>query len=238
MRRAFDETELEDELDELEFHFDDEDLERVFKAHQRAQAIESARLEKRTALEERAARELSWFFGVCGGQVPAYPSELGRSRATARRIAETLGHLQPFDRGALELMFMPRAWPAPIERSFGSFASLVVRLECAGHVPEEGATLECLEEAATKRLEGKIARRSGEVRRLIERAEAHEKRAIRAYITVRGHGRAHVPSDVAQDRAASSIGSLAEPERNGSLAERDGAGSLAEGERSDPGGRS
>jgi hypothetical protein len=212
MRPACDETEFEDEL---EFEFEDEDLERAFKAQQRAQSIELARLEKRSALEERAACELSWFFGACGGQVPAYPSKLGRFRSSARAIAETLGYLQPFDRGALELMFTARAWSAPIERSFGSYASLVVRLECAGHVPQEGAPLESLEEAATKRLEGKIARRSGEVRRLIERAEAHEKRAIRAYITVRGGGRAHVPSDAALKRAASPAASLGEGDRSG-----------------------
>jgi hypothetical protein len=75
-----------------------------------------------------------------------------------------------------------------------------------GRPPEEGASLETLEEAATKRLEAKIAVRNGEVRRLVERAEAHERRAIRAYITVRGSGHALVPSNAALKSAASRIG--------------------------------
>jgi hypothetical protein len=55
------------EEDKLAFECDDEYLERAVKAEQRVRSMESARLERRGALEERAARELSWFFGACGG---------------------------------------------------------------------------------------------------------------------------------------------------------------------------
>ena len=59
---------------------------------------------------------------------------------------------------------------------------------------------------AVKRLETKIAMRSGEVRRLIERAEAHERRAIRAYIAVRGNGPALGPSKRVCKRATFRVG--------------------------------
>jgi hypothetical protein len=176
----------------------------------RARSAEGATLDERAELEDRAASELAWFFGACRatvrGSVPAYPSELGAFQSPARTIAEALRLLLTFDRGALALMFTPRVWPEAIERRLGSFASLVVRLECARRPPEVGASLESLEQAAVKRLETKISMRSGEVRRLIERAEAHERRAIRAYIAVRGNGPALGPSKRVRKRATSSVG--------------------------------
>jgi hypothetical protein len=172
----------------------------------RARSAEGATLDERAELEDRAASELAWFFGACRGTVPAYPSELGAFQSPARTIAEALRLLLTFDRGALALMFTPRVWPEAIERRLGSFASLVVRLECARRPPEVGASLESLEQAAVKRLETKIYTRSVEVRRLIERAEAHERRAIRAYIAVRGDGPALGPSKRVRKRATSSVG--------------------------------
>jgi hypothetical protein len=178
----------------------------VVDAQEHAHAAECATRDERAELEDRAASELAWFFGACRGAVPAHPSELGAFQSPARTIAEALRLLLTFDRGALALMFTPRVWPEAIERRLGSFASLVVRLECARRPPEDGASLESLEQAAVTRLETKISMRSGEVRRLIERAEAHERRAIRAYIAVRGNGPALCPSKRVRERATFRVG--------------------------------
>ena len=198
------------ESDEDELDWKPADEYDAVDALERACSAEGATLDERAKLEDRAASELAWFFGACGatvgGSVPAYPSELGAFHSPARAIAEALQHLLTFDRGALALMFTPRVWPEAIERRLGSFASLVVRLECARRPPEDGASLESLEQAAVKRLERKISMRSGEVRRLIERAEAHERRAIRAYITVRGNGPALGPPKRVPKRATFRVG--------------------------------
>jgi hypothetical protein len=209
MSDALDDVESdEDEFDGEAADEDDEDD--AVEAQERARSAECATLEERAELEDRAASELAWFFGACrgtvGGSVPAYPSELGAFQPPARTIAEALRLLLTFDRGALALMFTPRAWPEAIERRLGSFASLVVRLESARRPPEDGASLESLEQAAVKRLETKISMRSGEVRRLIERAEAHERRAIRAYLAVRGNGPALGPSKRVRKRATFRVG--------------------------------
>jgi hypothetical protein len=194
------------ESDEDEFDGEVADEDDAVEAQEHARSAECATLEERAELEDRAARELAWFFGARGGMVPAHPSELGAFQSPARTIAEALRLLLTFDRGALALMFTPRVWPEAIERRLGSFASLVVRLECARRPPEDGASLESLEQAAVRRLETKISTRSGEVRRLIERAEAHERRAIRAYIAVRGNGPALCPSQRVRKRATFRVG--------------------------------
>jgi hypothetical protein len=202
---------MSDALDDVErgedeFDWKPADEDDAAEVQEHARSAERATLDERAKLEDRAASELSWFFGTCGGTMPVYPSKLGASQSRARTIAEALRLLLTFDRGALALMFTPRVWPEAIERRLGSFASLVVRLECARRPPEDGASLVSLEQAAVKRLETKISMRSGEVRRLIERAEAHERRAIRAYIAVRGNGKALGPSKRVRKRATFRVG--------------------------------
>jgi hypothetical protein len=199
MSYALDEVETEE--GELDWAADAED---AVEAQEGARSAECDKLDERAKLEERAASELAWFFGACDGTVPASPSDA--FHAPAQTVAEALRRLLTFDRGALALMFTPRVWPEAIEHRLGSFASLVVRLECAGRPPEDGASLESLEQAAVKRLETKIAARRADIGHLIERAEAHERRAIRAYIAVRGKGAALVVSKLARKRAASRIG--------------------------------
>ena len=162
-----------------------------------AKAVESelSRHERRTLLEGRSARELAWFLGELGGKVPEEGSRLGRLRRQAETIRGWLADVPAAHRAVLTRMFTPRTWPEVIERRFGSLASLVVRLECARHCAETGASAEEIEAAAVRRLEQKIADGNGDVRRLAERAELHERLALRAYITVRAHGRCLCPSD-------------------------------------------
>jgi hypothetical protein len=186
-----------------------------------AKAVESelSRHERRTLLEGRSARELAWFLGELGGKVPEEGSRFGRLRRQAETIRGWLADVPAAHRAVLERMFTPRTWPEVIERRFGSLASLVVRLECARHGSErtastEGeasteseastgteantgteASVEEVEAAAVRRLERKIADGNGDIRRLAERAELHERLALRAYITVRAHGRCLCPSD-------------------------------------------
>jgi hypothetical protein len=162
---------------------------------------EISRHEKRTLVEGRSARELAWFLGELGGKVPEEGSRFGRLRRQAETIRGWLADVPAAHRAVLTRMFTPRTWPEVIERRFGSLASLVVRLECARHCAEGGASAETeasaeeIEAAAVRRLERKIADGNGDVRRLAERAELHERLALRAYITVRAYGRCLCPSD-------------------------------------------
>jgi hypothetical protein len=175
-----------------------------------AKALESelSRHERRTLLEGRSARELAWFLGELGGKVPEEGSRLGRLRRQAETIRGWLADVPAAPRAVLERMFTPRTWPEVLEWRFGSLASLVVPLECARHSSEAGASTETeasaeeIEAAAVRRLEQKIADGSGDVRRLAERAELHERLALRAYITVRAHGRCLCPSDTHQAAVA------------------------------------
>ena len=90
-----------------------------------------AELARREHLEERAEREVAWFFEVMGGRVPMEGAAGPRyARPAAEVIARTLKSLRAFHRGALALRYTPREWPESLTRQYGRWTSLVVRLEC------------------------------------------------------------------------------------------------------------
>lgn len=143
---------------------------------------------RRAALDDRARKEMDWFFGTLGGRVPEENTGLAYARAAAEAIDGWLKAIPAFHRGALALRFTPREWPPTLTRRYGTSTSLVVRLECALHPSRGDQTTEALEQAAALRLEEVIAKRGGDRHNLLDRAMTHEFLAIRAYLKVRGEG--------------------------------------------------
>jgi hypothetical protein len=168
-----------------------------------------SRDQKRRLIEERAWAEVAWFCGTLGGVVPEQDCP---EHAGARRIDRWLKKLPAFHRGAFSLRYTPRAWPEPLAETFGEDASLVVRLECAGH-PAVGVSHAELEAASVERLTALVAEGERErqrrkdlgdlgpdglserrVRALARRARKHVASAIRALRKVRGNAPCMVPN--------------------------------------------
>jgi hypothetical protein len=140
---------------------------------------------KRARLYASLKRELGWFYGTLGGRVP----EEGAIDADARERARVIdGHLKAipaFHRGALALTYTPLKC-AGARRSSPSrrdLTGLEVRLECVLHPSEGGKTTEELEAEAIERLTGGTYGDD-----VFERAAAHERLALAAYLKVRGKG--------------------------------------------------
>jgi len=150
--------------------------------------------EKDDALEQRAKKELAWFFGKLGGKV-ANAGSKPQSFRRAEAIRGWLATLPAFHQGALALRFTPKKWPKAVEDKFGHYASLVVRLECTKH-PSKGNAAE-VEEAAAKRIEEAIAEKRS-VGDLDDRARAHVNLALRAYLKAQGKRRTVRPSRAAR----------------------------------------
>jgi hypothetical protein len=141
---------------------------------------------QRAALEDRARREMEWFFDTLGGRVPEENTELAYARPAAEAIDGWLRAMPAFHRGALALRFTPRKWPRTLTHHYGESTSLVVRLECALHPSRGDQSTEALEQAAVLRLEEVLVKRGRDRHDLLGRAFAHESLAIRAYLKVRG----------------------------------------------------
>jgi hypothetical protein len=144
-----------------------------------------ARAAKRDRLRGLLKRELRWFYGTLGGRVPEEGAIDVEARARALVIDGHLKAIPAFHRGALALCYTPPRW----SRAPGSLASnrsltgLVVRLECVSHPSEGGKTIEQLEAEAIERLTTGNACSD-----VFERADAHERLALAAYLKVRGDG--------------------------------------------------
>jgi hypothetical protein len=173
--------------------------------------------QKRRLIEERAWAEVAWFCGTLGGVVPEQDCP---ERTAARRIDRWLKQLPAFHRGAFALRYTRRAWPEPLPETFGEDASLVVRLECAGH-PAVGKSHAELEAASVERLTAMIAAGERERQRrkelgdlgpvgpnerrlstLMVRADKHVASAIRALRRVRGNAPCMVPNWVDPEEAS------------------------------------
>lgn len=134
--------------------------------------------------------EVEWFFKCTKGNVPHEGDFAPELREAAMAVRDWLDAIPTFHVGALKLRFTPRAWPQVLEGEFGSWTSLVVRLDCAKHPSEVQQDVPGLEAAAVRRLETAIAegRSPRERARLRAHAEQHVRSAIRAYMKVRGVG--------------------------------------------------
>jgi hypothetical protein len=170
---------------------------------------------QRERIEERAAKEVDWFFGVMGGQVPEPGVGPEYARPAAEAIDRWFRSIPPFHRGALMLSHDMRPWPETLTKEFGSLTSLVVRLECARL--SDGTTKSRLEieSAAVRALEDDIAAcqrrraavqgtrvvtmRERKVLRRIDRASKHKRLAFRAYAKARGNAPCVLPRGVGLD---------------------------------------
>jgi hypothetical protein len=166
---------------------------------------------RRDRIEERAEKEIDWFFGVMGGRVP----EPGVGPEYARPAAETIDRwfrsIPPFHRGAMALVFDDREWPETLTKEFGYLTSLVVRLECANLADGVGRSAAEREPVAIGQLEEAIATcqrrreavegtrgelmtsRERRVQRRLWRALRHKELALRAYAKARGNAPCVLP---------------------------------------------
>jgi hypothetical protein len=123
-------------------------------------------------------RELANYFGR--------RSDLPHREDWRETVAAVLAVLPAYHRGVLALHHAGRAWPKPIDKAFGAFASLAIRLDCCDH-PASGST-SALEAAAAERLAAVIAAEgpdSATVAYLWLRATDHFDSAVHAYATAR-----------------------------------------------------
>jgi hypothetical protein len=160
-----------------------DDTNAVLRAAWRAEAVSEA--------------EIAWFFTAANGKVPEEGEVAPVLRDAAAVIRAWLDAIPTFHVGALALRFAPRVWSRCIRKEFGSWTSLVVRLECAKHPSEKRRSVDELEAEAVCRLERAIEQGRGrsERVRLRKHAEQHVRAAIRAYAKARGTGECVVPAE-------------------------------------------
>jgi hypothetical protein len=170
---------------------------------------------QRERIEERAAKEVDWFFGVMGGRVPEPGVGPEYARPAAEAIDRWFRSIPPFHRGALALCHDTRPWPETLTKEFGGLTSLVVRLECArladgtakSSVEIESAAVRALEEdiaacerrrAAVQSARGScvVTARERRVLRRLSRASKHRRLALRAYAKARGNAPCVLPRGV------------------------------------------
>jgi hypothetical protein len=169
-------------------------------------------LRQREKNEERAEKELTWFFCEMHGKVPEAGTGEAFARPAAAAIDGWLRSIPPFHRGAMALSFDDREWPETLEKAFGSMTSLVVRIECANLADGSGKPACELEARALRELEQVVAesdRRQARIKdrpraeehtvieqrvsRRLYRAERHVELAIRAYAKARGNAHCVLP---------------------------------------------
>ncbi len=139
---------------------------------------------------ERAERELARYFAR------------RHDRQRRQTVEGVLAGLSGYHRGVLSLHYASRSWPDLVEKAFGRFASLAIRLDCCDH-PASGST-PALEAVAADRLAAIVAAdgpRAKTVTRLLRRATRHFDRAVRAYAKARLQHTKAAPAD-AMDQAA------------------------------------
>ena len=151
--------------------------------------------EKRERIEKRAEKEVEWFFRTMGGRVPEEGVGPPYARPAAQAIEGWLKSIPPFHRGALSLLYAPKEWPKSLTIEYGSWTSLVVRLECALHPSDGKVSNEELEQASIERLLAS-GLRQGPLGDLEFRAVKHVRCAIRAYAKARGNAPSVLPSAV------------------------------------------
>jgi len=132
----------------------------------------------------RARKEVAWFVGKLRGRVPERGAASEGDRSAAQVIDACLKSLPTFHAGALALRYSPKDWPASVADHYGSWTSLVVRLDGALH-PGIGTTEE-LEQASVARLERKVRARKRDAYGLRSRAAKHVNLALHAYVLARG----------------------------------------------------
>jgi hypothetical protein len=173
---------------------------------------------RRERIEERAEKEVDWFFGVMGGRVPEPGTGPEYARPAAEAIDRWFRSIPPFHRGALALCHDTRPWPDSLTKEFGELTSLVVRLECARLTDRAGKSPRSvgeIESAAVRALEDDIAAcqrrraavqgtrvvtmRERKVQRRIDCASKHQRLAFRAYVKARGNAPCVLPRGVGVD---------------------------------------
>ena len=95
------------------------------------------------------------------------------------------------------------SWPNAVEKAFGAFASLAIRLDCCAH-PASGST-PALEAAAAERLAAVVAAEGPESATVTDlwcRATDHFDRAVRAYVKARRKHTKPSPAQADLDLAA------------------------------------
>jgi hypothetical protein len=123
---------------------------------------------------QRAERELARYFAR------------RHDRRRRQTVEGVLAVLSAYHLGVLSLHYASRSWPNVVEKAFGDFASLAIRLDCCDH-PASGST-PALETVAADRLAAIVAAEvpgAKTVTRLLRRATRHFDRAVRAYAKAR-----------------------------------------------------
>jgi len=170
---------------------------------------------RREVAEERAVRELDWFFVVMNGRVPEVGEGPSFAREAALAIDGWLRDAPPFHRGAFALRHSKRDWPEALREEFGRNTTLVVHLECVSLWKGSRGSRGELEQLAVEGLLAEIERckrrekavagtkwakvRTRAQARLDERHERagwHVRSAIRAYAKARGRAKCVLPRGV------------------------------------------
>ena len=143
----------------------------------------------------RASSEVEWYFGEAAELLSSERDAAPEQRRAALAIRRWLDGIPTFHVGALELRFRPRTWSAVLGGAFGSWTSVIVRLECASHPWDGRRTRDELELAAATRLEAALTHGNHrrELTRLMRHARDHVREAVYAYMQVRGRGPCVLP---------------------------------------------
>jgi hypothetical protein len=99
--------------------------------------------------------------------------------AVRRRLAQ----LPSFQSGALGMRFQPRSMPSLLDRAFGPYATIVVRLDCIAHPSKVPRRIEELEALSVRRLEEALffGLDRARIKRLHRRARGLVAEALHAY---------------------------------------------------------
>jgi hypothetical protein len=103
--------------------------------------------------------------------------------AWALAVRRRLAQLPSFQSGALGMRFQPRSMPSLLDRAFGPYATIVVRLDCIAHPSKVPRPIEELETLSVRRLEEALffGLDRARIKRLHRRARGIVAEAMHAY---------------------------------------------------------
>ena len=129
--------------------------------------------------------ELARYFARPNQDPPG--GDLGRDdEAWVLAVRRRLAQLPAFQTGALGMRFRKRSLPSLLDRAFGPYGTIVVRLDCIAHPSQVPRPIEELEILAVRRLEeALLLRLDGQrIKRLHRRARGLVAEAIEAYVEI------------------------------------------------------